>query len=269
MKNERTEALTIVPFAPMILTFHRVSHNFTWSATNYRPERIISLLTQLESAGFVFIPLSDEISSKPAGERHLAITFDDGMAELADELPPLIDRFGLKPTVFMPTAFIGRTNRWDYSYRLAPSRHLNRDEISRLADAGVEFGSHGHTHRCFRNLPVDVVADELRQSRTILEEILGKTVDSISYPFGRIDDTLLKLVAEAGYTHGYTMRYPAFDDRPLALGRMAVYSFDNPASVQRKLGSGFGHRIERVIAAFTNRLSGGTVLLQRFRSFHL
>lgn len=267
MANDLTEAAGSERPIPKVLTFHRLTREFTWSANNYRPKRMMSLLTRLESAGFSFVPLSEIDQRTAAGEKCCAITFDDGMAELANVLPRLVDRFRLQPTVFVPTGMIGRPNSWDYSYLLAPTRHLSVPEIRELARQGVAFGTHGHTHRCLLRLSRDCAMDELTQSKEVLEDILGQSLEAISYPFGRVNEVLIRQAEEAGYRHGNTMRYPGRQDHPLARGRMAVYGFDTASSVLRKLTPGIGNKVEKSIALAMNRLASGTVLLQRLRSF--
>jgi hypothetical protein len=107
--------------------------------------------------------------------------------------------------------------------------------------------------------------DELRRSRTILEDILGSDVGALSYPFGRVDTRVAEAAAAAGFSDGYTMSYPEAADQPLTRGRYAIYFYDTPGSVGRKLGTGIGRRLEKSRARLTNRLSYGTILLNRIR----
>ncbi|MBD3258008.1 polysaccharide deacetylase family protein [candidate division GN15 bacterium] len=134
-----------------------------------------------------------------------------------------------------------------------------------MAAAGADFGTHSHSHVALTGLDDTRLRQELHTSRALLEDTVGKTVDSLSYPFGRVDQRVIDAAAEAGYTRAYTMRFGHPDDPPLALGRAAVYGFDTPLSVVCKLRPGPMQAVERAKNWTANKLSGGTVLLNRLR----
>lgn len=248
---------------PSVLCFHKVTPRLTFGSTNYSPDRLRRLFGRLQNEGYSFADCSR--GEARSDDRCLLITFDDAYAHLVDSLPPLMREFNFRPMIFVPTGWIGRLNRWDYSHRLRSERHLNLMEIRELRDIGVCFGSHGHRHADLVGLSDDLLRDELVQSKTLLEEAVGTAIDTISYPFGRVDGRVAGAARKAGFTSGFTMCYPKPSDRPLQRGRYPVYFYDTPASVRRKLGSGFGRRLEKARAGLTNRLSYGTILLNRLK----
>jgi peptidoglycan/xylan/chitin deacetylase (PgdA/CDA1 family) len=82
-------------------------------------------------------------------------------------------------------------------------RTLSSVEVKRLASSGiVEVGSHGMTHSVLsRQLPEER-RGELADSKRFLENVIGKTVSSFSYPFGGpndIDRTTAVMVRRTGY----------------------------------------------------------------------
>lgn len=196
----------------------------------------------------------------------VVITFDDGYRHLAQTLPRLIEIYNFKPIVFIPTAFIGKSNTWDYTHYFVKEPHVDRPEIRMLSESGVIFGSHSHSHVDLSRLSDRRLLIELRQSKEILQDILRKEVTVISYPFGRASEEVLQAAKESGFRRGYTMRFPLTDDNPLAAGRIAIYGFDTTLSISKKLsGSGMFYRLEKVKSSVSNSLSGGTLLLNRMR----
>jgi len=193
------------------------------------------------------------------------VTFDDAYQHLLITLPELMERFKFRPLIFVPTGLIGRSNRWDYSHFVRPMEHLNRDSIRRLVEMGVSFGSHGHSHTDLTSLDAGRLGAELLFSKATLEDLTGRPVTAISYPFGRCDERIRKAASAAGYTEGYTLRFPWIDDHPMARGRTAVYGYDTPLSIFLKLGGEHWAALEALKAGITNRLSGGTILLNRLR----
>jgi peptidoglycan/xylan/chitin deacetylase (PgdA/CDA1 family) len=248
---------------PRILTFHNTAPSFTCSSTNYSPHRVFALCESLIATGYHLCDLDDLLDSP--GPDRIAITFDDAYDSMRQVIPRLIDDFQVHPTVFVPTAFIGRTNVWDYGHRLAPQRHLDAPSLLQLADLGVQFGAHGHNHLDLTRLPLDQASHELSRSKAALEELLDREISLISYPFGRTSPEVVGAAVQAGYRHGFTMAYPSADDKAMAVGRIAVYCFDTPLAVRNKLSRGFGRRVEAFKAGLTNRLSHGTTVLNRIR----
>lgn len=245
----------------LILTFHKVQSSFSYGANNFSPARIERLLRFLQRRGFRFVSLEHAIA---CGEpTDLAITFDDGYAHLYNVLPRLMDHYGVKPTVFMPTAFIGRDNSWDYSSVFQRISHLNATAIRSLATLGVQFGAHGHRHLDLTRCHSKDLADELERPRKLLEDILGSPVQSVSYPFGRVNETIVRQAQSAGYKFGLTMSFPTQSDSPLAAGRLPVYGYDTPFTVRQKVERGVFYHLEQIKSGITSRLSGGTSLWRR------
>jgi peptidoglycan/xylan/chitin deacetylase (PgdA/CDA1 family) len=98
--------------------------------------------------------------------------------------------------------------RWAGADPVGRSTHLplNREELKRLAASPcIEIGSHTVTHCRFTALAPEAQREELAASKRSLEEIIGKTVDIVSYPFGAAGDfsrETMRLTAEAGYRFG-------------------------------------------------------------------
>ena len=84
-------------------------------------------------------------------------------------------------------------------------RALEPEEVRMLTNGGlVEVGSHTMTHPVLSALPFAQQRDEIQQSKTFLEEMLGRPVMSFAYPYGTRSDYTAETVAivrEAGYDH--------------------------------------------------------------------
>lgn len=85
-----------------------------------------------------------------------------------------------------------------------PARTLGPREAIALAQGDlVEIGSHTVTHPVLSALPVAAQRSEIQQSKTSLEEILGRPVTSFAYPYGarcNYTDESVSTVRQAGYT---------------------------------------------------------------------
>ena len=82
-------------------------------------------------------------------------------------------------------------------------RSLNHDEIRRLAASPqIEIGGHSLNHATLSQLSEIEQHHEIRENQSELERILGKPVDSFSYPFGNRGDynrATKKILKKAGF----------------------------------------------------------------------
>lgn len=82
---------------------------------------------------------------------------------------------------------------------------LDADQLRRLGDHPLmEIGSHTMTHPDLRMLDVDELVGELRGSRDRLAELVGREIESFSYPHGLFGPTAVREVARAGYLRACT-----------------------------------------------------------------
>jgi len=82
---------------------------------------------------------------------------------------------------------------------LGKDGYLTRTELRELSDLGFEIGSHSLTHRHLNDLDDVQIRRELVESKQVLEEITGNSVDHFSCPGGRVNAVVTELALEAGY----------------------------------------------------------------------
>ncbi|MGB9590837.1 MAG: polysaccharide deacetylase family protein, partial [Candidatus Hydrothermia bacterium] len=151
---------------------------------------------------------------------------------------------------------IGKKPLWDVTWG-TPGIHMDAGELRVLAARGWEIGSHTMSHPDLTRLGKEALRAELIDSREKLEDILGRRVRFIAYPFGRFNEGVKGAARDAGYEGGFTMRRTrslAWTD-PMAIPRMSVYLPDY--SLFRKMEpmyAGLDCLIERLI----NFNAGGT-----------
>lgn len=91
-------------------------------------------------------------------------------------------------------------------------RTLTVEEVDKLASyPGIEFGAHTLNHPALDYLDGSQQRLEIEGSKGALEDQVGHSVTSFSYPYGRYNDLTPGLVAEAGFamactTEGSTFR---------------------------------------------------------------
>lgn len=256
-----------------ILAYHAVSSRFDVGISRVSPKQFRKQIKWLHDEGYLGVTLASYLSGAgQQGTRRVVLTFDDGYASL-DSAADTLSAYGFAGTAFVVTDFVGRSNTWDYRFFIRDLRHANFEQLQALRRAGWEIGSHSRRHDYLPGLRDAPLLADLCQSRRTLQQQLGATVTSISYPFGCVDQRVSALAGEAGYTCGVGLGLPLHRQRRLGmmcLPRLGVYLFDSPGLFARKIRA-IERDDERIFAlqqaiSFCSR---GTILLKQARSmFH-
>jgi len=80
---------------------------------------------------------------------------------------------------------------------------MTREDIRMLDKGGMEIGAHTHTHPILHSLPDDEAEYEIVRSKTELEALLDKPVQSFAYPNGNTRTDMrqvhLQMIRKAGF----------------------------------------------------------------------
>ncbi len=159
-------------------------------------ERFKRQLSYLKEHNYKTITFEDLVKGwdeNDLPDNPVIITFDDGYASNYTLAFPILKEVDFKATIFLNVGFIGRER---YGHRF-----LSWEEIREMQDYGIEFGSHGMSHRNLVKIKEKEAKKEIEESKRILETFLGKSVVALAYPYGAGSDTseVKNLVAKAGY----------------------------------------------------------------------
>jgi peptidoglycan/xylan/chitin deacetylase (PgdA/CDA1 family) len=154
------------------------------------------------------VSLADIVrGTHPRGRSSVAITFDDGYRNVLQVAVPIMRRYGLTATMFVPTNYIGGTNSW-----LEPSSCdfdiMTADEIKELDSLGVSVESHGHGHLDYAQTSAAEVRADVMTSNDVLEETLGRRPRYLAYPFGTYSDEAASAVASCGIEGAFSLERP-------------------------------------------------------------
>ncbi|SRR6266851_6106360 len=158
----------------------------------------------------------------------VVLTFDDGFATLHEHAFPILAAAHLPATIFLVADTLtpeGRTVDWvepSDNPPEAPLPTLALDQILEMQEAGISFGSHSYAHHDLTQLGEQECERDLRQSRELLESLLGRPVPFLAFPFGRHDERVRRAARRAGYAHAFSLPDVPEPADPYALPRMGV-----------------------------------------------
>lgn len=203
-----------MPGRSAILTYHSIDDS--GSVISTPPSLFRRQIEFLAGSGIPVVPLDQAAHRSGA----VAITFDDGFGNLAEQAIPLLEQYRLAATIFVVSRFCGQLNNW-------PSQPAGRVPLLpllgwhelRAMPAGVEVGSHTATHPYMSRLPAGECELELRTSRDEIEQWIGRPVRWLAYPYGASSPEVRRLAGRffdlaAGTRLGWLPPHPDGLDLP-------------------------------------------------------
>jgi peptidoglycan/xylan/chitin deacetylase (PgdA/CDA1 family) len=191
-----------------ILGFHNVGEPPPegWDSWFYIPEAtFVEQLEWLRANHWTVIDIDTLLSGFGVPQklpgRAALLTFDDGCRQFLDGAFPCLRRFEFPAVYFVSTGFIGGFNSFDWDVMPREPMFDWRD-LRELERGRVSVQSHSVLHRRFSELTVRQRQWELRRSKAVLEQKLGKRIRAFAYPsgdYGGDRRVIAECLHEAGY----------------------------------------------------------------------
>lgn len=119
-------------------------------------------------------------------------SWDDGHP-LDVRIADMLAQHGMTGTFFVPL-------------RNQTRPRLSAGDLRSLSDGGFEIGSHGMLHRNLLAVPRSELRWEIADSKSELEQLIGRRVGLFCYPIGRYNAEIIREVEHAGYDGARTIR---------------------------------------------------------------
>lgn len=168
------------PNVPVFM-YHAVSEkapaaNANLFVTTANFDEQVSYLTQEYTTIF-----ASDLPNARKFQKPVVITLDDGYEDNYTDMFPILKKYNAKATVFLVTSMIDTKG------------YLTRDEIVEMSNSGlVSFQSHTVSHPNLTRVDIKAAEREMRDSQTAIEKLVGKPVTVLSYPYGKVNETVKK-----------------------------------------------------------------------------
>lgn len=221
----------------MILTYHEIVEHpsqYAYAVTLSRMTEHVAYLLRRISGGLSPVP----------------IMFDDGLISHRQLAAGVLENAGFRGTFFVTPKWTGQPGFMDIA------------DLKELLAAGHDIQSHGWSHALLSECGPEVVRMELRRSKEVLEDWLGREVDAISVPGGAYNAAVLQAAAETGYRRAYISE-PWFAARVccgvLVSGRLMLRRSTTVEKLERLLATDGKLLSSERLAYASRRLARGIV----------
>ncbi len=156
--------------------------------------------------------------------KNIIITFDDGYVSQMELALPLLKKYKLKATFFVPLDFLGKTDSWNTS----SLQIMTLEQLKSLDPKIVELGFHSFYHKKYTELSnAEIEADTRRCMEFVSENELNFS-PVLAYPYGKfpkdkkVNEIFRKILSKNGIEYG------------LRIGnRINTYPLKKPYEIQR------------------------------------
>jgi len=181
----RYALLLPAPTGLPILMYHKVSVGNRDRLT-VTADQLEQQFQWLQSQGYqaMFIKDMAALLTTPVDlpAKAIVLTFDDAYQNNHELLFPLIKKYNIKVTIFIPVAYIGGDNLWDGGGEPIMSVPM----LHELAGSGlVEFGLHSFYHQQYSRLSPEEISQDLQDCVTTLQRLTIPYTPVLAYPYGK------------------------------------------------------------------------------------
>lgn len=160
-------------------------------------------MSMIDRLGYTPITFSDyqlfvegklTLPSKP-----IIITFDDGYLDTLENAIPVLLDFNMRAVIFVMGNRNLKTARWDElgDYDICPL--MSDEQIRTAQNLGFEIGAHSLDHFPLTYLSENDIKYEVTKSKIAIENVLNKSIQTFSYPYGSVDERVKRIVSESGF----------------------------------------------------------------------
>ena len=191
------------------LSYHNVrAYSSQNPAYFISPEQFEEHMNGLKQAGYRSV-LPNQVEDvfyerKAIQDKSLMISFDDTRADHYLTVAPILEKYGYRGTFFIMTVSIGKPG------------YMTREQIKELADRGHAIGRHTWDHQDLRKILSDQWRIQIEKPKALLEEITGKKISALAYPFGLWNREVILQINQRGLRSAYQLSgktdpvYPVF-----------------------------------------------------------
>jgi peptidoglycan/xylan/chitin deacetylase (PgdA/CDA1 family) len=173
------------------------------------PSQFRRQIDLLRRTGFRFVTADEFLKFLQTGDCGrrwpVLLTFDDGYAELADTVLPILSKRQIPAVAFVVSGLVGGSNEWDQKIGAPRLPLLDVDGLRRLSSQKVEIGAHSRTHKALSQLPDEQLIDEVAGSVTDLHANGFDRPRLFAYPEGVHDARVRQATRNARLSAAFTV----------------------------------------------------------------
>ncbi len=164
-----------------VLMYHHVSQTESLGLTIgvEKLEMQLKWLSENNYQSYYFSEL--EVLKTLPKKKNIIITFDDAYVSQLDLAVPLLQKYKLKATFFVPLQYLGKTDEWNTASNLI----MTAAQLRSLDPETIELGYHSFYHRKYHEISEDEILNDSQKCFETITEHHLKFSAALAYPYGK------------------------------------------------------------------------------------
>ena len=157
-------------------------------------------------------------------EKNIVLTFDDGYVSQLELVVPLLEKYKLKATFFVPLNYLGKTDEWNTSSLPI----MTSKQLKALNPNFIELAFHSFYHKRYNELTEAEIEEDTQLCFDSVSENNFPFVAAVAYPYGkypRETSEKKKFIAQ--------LKHHQFKYGVRIGNRLNKFPFKNPFEIQR------------------------------------
>lgn len=162
-----------------ILMYHNVSEKSNSNGLTIFKDKLEEQFRYLQNEAYTTYHFSELENRASIDLKSVIITFDDVTENQLIYAVPLLQKYNLKATFFIPFAYIGNVDSWNSG----TEKIMSFDQLKQL-DNRVELGLHSFAHKRYATLIGTDINEDFLKCFEIIEQNNLKVYNALAYPYG-------------------------------------------------------------------------------------
>jgi len=162
-----------------ILMYHNVSNDKNSNGLTIFTDKLEEQFHYLKDKGYTTYHFSELENRTSINPKSVIITFDDVTENQLVYAVPLLEKYNLKATFFIPFAYIGNVDSWNSG----KEKIMSIEQLKQL-DSRVELGLHSFAHKRYASLTEAEINADFSKCFEIIEQNALKVYNALAYPYG-------------------------------------------------------------------------------------
>jgi len=165
------------------------------------------------------------INNLDSSEINVSVTIDDGYKDTLNAIDILINK-NIPFTLYITPENLDKTD------------YLSSKDVKDISLINMcIIGTHGYSHKKLSTLDKEQQHTELQKSKIVLEELIGKEVNTLSYPHGSFNQDTISIAKELGYKSAASSikGFNNIKTDPFKMRRIEVIASDKLRELTKKI----------------------------------
>lgn len=143
-------------------------------------QKLEQQLRYLADKKYTTYHLSEIEGKTEIAPKSVIITFDDVTENQLLYALPLLEKYNMKATFFIPFSYVGKTDMWNKGN----VKIMSLEQLKSINPEVVEFGYHSYLHRRYADLSSAEITEDFSSCNNYISENKLKVYPAVAYPYG-------------------------------------------------------------------------------------